>query len=141
MKILVTKFHPTAIIPTYAVEGDAGADLYARSSIVVPARGSVLIDTGIGVSIPEGYFGLIRGRSSLATKRNIAANSSGVIDSGYRGPIKVQLTNNGDDDYLIGAEDRIAQILILPVLHANYIEVPTLPNSIRGVGGHGSTGI
>src|SRR5216110_1365501 len=120
MKILVTKFHPTAKIPTYAMEGDAGADLYARSPVVIPARDNVLIDTGIGVSIPEGYFGLVRGRSSLATKHNISANSSGVIDSGYRGPIKVQITSYGDNDYLVGAEDRIAQLIILPVMHANY---------------------
>lgn len=139
-QIRFKKLYPEAQMPTYAHPGDAGMDLYASKEATVWAYHRAIISTGIAMEIPRGYFGMIRPRSGLAVKHGITATSSGVIDSGYRGEIKVLLHNLGTQDYDIAVGDRIAQLLILPVLHAILEETDELSTSYRGQAGHGSTG-
>ncbi|RHF77789.1 dUTP diphosphatase, partial [Coprococcus comes] len=98
-------------------------------------------NTGIEVAIPEGYFGALAIRSSLACKHGLMlANSLGIIDSCYRGPVKAKLVNIGRCPYTINPGDRIAQLLIIPCVHATFVQVDELPESDRGAGGFGSTG-
>jgi dUTP pyrophosphatase len=134
------KLTTTAKMPTYAHDSDAGMDLYADSDVMIWAYHRKIISTGIAMEIPVGYYGQIRPRSGLAVKHGITAISSGVIDSGYRGEIKVLLQNHGTQRYQISAGDRVAQLLILPVLHAVLEEVNELSETERQAGGHGSTG-
>lgn len=131
---------PHAHMPTYAHINDAGMDLYAAADKTLWAYHKAIISTGIALEIPEGYFGMVRPRSGLAVTKGITATSSGVIDSGYRGEIKVLLHNLGMQRYDISIGDRIAQLLILPVLHAVLEEASELSQSTRGTGSHGSTG-
>lgn len=133
--------HPDAIVPTFANPGDAGADLYALENEIIHGRKQKLVSTGIALEIPEGYVGLIRPRSGLATKRGLGMNSSGVIDSGYRGEIKVCLINHSDETQYINQGDRIAQIIFVVSMYGFDFEVvDELSDSERGIGGHGSTG-
>ena len=137
------KLNENAIVPTYATPLSAGADLYnlPESDIVIPPRETVLIHTGIAVEIPEGYCGLIFARSGLATKRGLApANKVGVIDADYRGEIMVALHNHSDNAATVGAGERVAQMVIVPFLRAEYNEVGELSDTERGEGGFGSTG-
>lgn len=134
------KLVPEAQMPTYAHADDAGMDLYSVKDTTLWAYHKAIVSTGIAIEIPPGYFGQIRPRSGLAVKYGITAISSGVIDSGYRGEIKVLLANLGTQRYDISAGDRIAQLLILPVFHAVLEETDELPQSTRGEAGHGSTG-
>lgn len=132
-------FLPIRVHPT-----DAGADL--RADILEPVtlqpHESAFFDTGIEVAIPEGYFGALAIRSSLACKHNLMlANSLGIIDSCYRGPIKAKLVNIGRRPYTINPRDRIAQLLIIPCARATFVQVDELPESDRGTGGFGSTGV
>jgi dUTP pyrophosphatase len=131
---------PTAKFPKYSHTTDAGMDLHADENCNLFISQSKVISTGVALAIPRGYFGLIRPRSGLAKSHKIVLCSSGVIDSGYRGEICVQLINHGLMQYQIAKGDRIAQLLILPVLYAILEEVEELPKSERGVFGHGSTG-
>ena len=104
-------------------------------------RESTFFNTGIEVAIPEGYFGALAIRSSLACKHGLMlANSLGIIDSCYRGPVKAKLVNIGRRPYTINPGDRIAQLLIIPCVHATFVQVDELPESDRGAGGFGSTG-
>lgn len=133
--------HPEAKVPTFAHPGDAGADLYSVENFMLEPGKQKLIKTGIALEIPLGYFGLIRPRSGLSAKLGIGMNSSGVVDSGYRGEIQVALINHSDLKYPIMFGERIAQILILPVVTGFDFEVvDELSESQRGEGGHGSTG-
>lgn len=141
--ISVKLVHPRGILPTYGSEGAAGADLYAclDGEVTIPAGETVMIPTGLAMEIPQGCVGLIFARSSLGTKRGLApANKVGVIDSDYRGQILVALHNHGRCDQTIGHGERIAQMLIMPVLHPAYTQVSQLSETGRGSGGFGSTG-
>lgn len=130
-----------ATVPTFANPGDAGADLYSIESVTIHGRTQKLVRTGIAIEIPEGYFGLVRPRSGLATKLGIGINTSGVIDSGYRGELSVTLINHSDRSHDISPGQRIAQIVFIPVLSGFEFEVvDELTESQRGEGGYGSTG-
>ena len=128
-------------MPTYAQPGDAGADLRSRVSAVVPARGRVLVPTGVSIALPDGYVALVHPRSGLAHKNGITVlNTPGTVDAGYRGEIAVNLYNTTDSDFAVEPGDRIAQLVIQQVERAHFIQVEKLPESDRGEGGHGSTG-
>ena len=126
-------------IPYYAHDGDAGADLTASETMVIPAKSRSLVGTGIRLEIPEGHVGLIWPRSGLAIKKGIDCGA-GVIDSCYRGEIKVLLFNHSDTEFQIEPGDRIAQILIQKVSRAQFIPVSKLSETIRSEDGFGSTG-
>ena len=130
-----------AIVPAFANPGDAGADLYSLESVTIQGRTQKLVRTGIALEIPLGYMGLIRPRSGLATKLGIGMNSSGVVDSGYRGEISVTLINHSDQAHNISPGQRIAQIVFVPVVSGfNFEVVDELSDTERGSGGYGSTG-
>ena len=143
MKLKIKKLNENAIIPTYGTEYSAGADLYNLPStpVTVPAHGTVLVHTGIALEIPEGYCGLIFARSGLATKRGLApANKVGVIDADYRGEIMVSLHNHTDSEAAVDGGERVAQLAIVPFLKAEFELSDELSDTVRGVGGFGSTG-
>ena len=143
MKVPFIKLHPDAVMPTYGSRHAAGADLYAlaETEILIPAGKTVFVSTGIAMEIPEGFVGLVFARSSMGAKRGLApANKVGVIDSDYRGEIMVGLHNAGDTDYTIQPADRIAQLMITPVIQATVTMVDELDDTDRGAGGFGSTG-
>ena len=127
-----------AKLPTRAHRYDAGLDIYARETKVVPARGSEVFDTGVHVEIPEGYVGFLKSKSGLNVKHNIT--SEGVIDAGYTGSIMVKLYNHGDKDYLVSAGDKITQLVVIQVYLGDCYEVDALEETERGKGGFGSTG-
>ncbi len=141
----IKKLDPAAILPAYASADAAGADLCALpvgDAITVAPGATVFVHTGIAVAIPVGYVGLVCARSGMACKRGLApANKVGVIDSDYRGEIMVALHNHGTVAQTVQPGDRIAQLLIMPVLTAAFAEVDDLDNTARGAGGFGSTGI
>ncbi|MBQ7123741.1 MAG: dUTP diphosphatase [Oscillospiraceae bacterium] len=142
-EIKVKKVRENAVIPKIATSGSAAADLYAciDEPLTVSARGSAVVPTGIAIAVPEGFGAFIFARSGLGIKHGIAPrNCVGVIDSDYRGEIAVGLMNNSDDDYTINPGDRIAQMAIMPVMAAEYIEADELSDTERGKGGFGSTG-
>lgn len=143
MKVPFIKLHPDAVMPTYGSRHAAGADLYAlaEAEILIPAGKTVFVSTGIAMEIPEGFVGLVFARSSMGAKRNLApANKVGVIDSDYRGEIKVVLHNHGDTDQVVMPGERIAQLAIVPYLTAEFEECASLSDTERGAGGFGSTG-
>lgn len=125
--------------PTYAHEGDAGADLHAECDDVIPPRSRKLVATGVRIALPENHVGLIWPRSGLAVKQGIDTGA-GVIDSGYRGEVKILLFNHTDEPYTVSKGDRIAQLLIQKVERVRFIPVDELPGAGRGEGGFGSTG-
>ena len=132
-----------AILPTYGSPEAAGADLYAclESEITVDPGKTAFIPTGIAMEVPKGCAGLIYARSGLACKRGLApANKVGVVDSDYRGEIMVALHNHGEHPQTVGNGERIAQMVITPVLTPAYEVVPELDDTDRGAGGFGSTG-
>ena len=142
-KIHVKKLKETAILPTYGSTGSAGADLYAclDKPVVIAPGTSAFIPTGLSMEIPVGYVGLIYARSGLACKRGLApANKVGVIDSDYRGEFIVVLHNHGADAQTVCHAERVAQLLISPVLTPDYQEVEELTDTQRAEGGFGSTG-
>lgn len=141
MKIGVLKLDPDAYLPTYATEGDAGADLYALSGAMLLPGQRQPIRTGIAVALPTGYVGLVVPRSGLSTKFGITlANSPGILDAGYRGEIVCFAVNHGDKEYQVNAGDRIGQLVVTPFLSAQWDWVDSLPPSERGTGGFGSSG-
>ena len=143
MEVRIKKLDERAIIPTYGTEYSAGADLYNLSGedITIAPHSTTLIHTGIALEIPEGYCGLIFARSGLATKRSLApANKVGVIDADYRGECMVALHNHSDIEQTVGGGERVAQLAIVPFLKAEFTEVEELSDTVRGVGGFGSTG-
>lgn len=128
--------------PSYAKPGDAGCDLRASEASVVPARGRMLVKTGVSIALPDGYVGLVHPRSGLAAKHGITVlNTPGTIDAGYRGEIMVTLYNSTDQDFPISRLDRIAQLVIQEFSRADFIQVEKLPESDRGETGFGSSGI
>lgn len=142
-KVNIKKLNEKATIPTYGSEFSAGADLYALADepITIAPHQTVLVHTGVAMEIPTGYVGLVFARSGLATKRALApANKVGVIDSDYRGEIMVALHNHSDEAKTIENGERIAQIVLVPYLAAEFDEVDELSDTARGEGGFGSTG-
>jgi dUTP pyrophosphatase len=130
----------TGTAPTYAHEGDAGADLVAIEEVWITPGAFRTIKTGTSVAIPEGHFGLVAGRSGLGIRYGIAlVKGVGVLDAGYRGEIAVGLVNHGDNPFRICEGDRIAQLIIVPFVHGLFAHLGTLPESARGTGGLGST--
>lgn len=141
--IRVKKVSPNAVIPTYGSAEAAGADLYAclEEAVTIGPGQSVFIPTGIALEVPKGYAGLVFARSSMGAKRDLApANKVGVIDSDYRGEIKVVLHNHGNQIRQVEPGERIAQFVIVPVLAPAFEEVEELTDTDRGAGGFGSTG-
>ena len=133
--------HPHAELPTRAHPTDAGLDLYAAETTHVAPRVVTLVPTGIAVAIPEGHVGILAARSSLAAKKSMTlANGVGVIDSDYRGEIKVPIIPLDGCHNLIQAGQKIAQLIIMPIALPTVEVVAELPDSERGHGGFGSTG-
>ena len=143
-KIRVVKLSKDAVVPVYATDFAAGADLRAcldGDSVTVAPRETVFIKTGIALEIPEGLAGFIYARSGISCKRGLApANKVGVIDSDYRGEITVALYNHSDSDKVVENGERIAQLVIAPYVRAEFTECDTLKETERGSGGFGSTG-
>lgn len=129
-------------LPRYASDGDAGLDLYAREGLTLPAGERALVPTGVALAVPRGHVGLVHPRSGLAWREGLSiVNSPGTIDAGYRGEIMVPLINLDPATPIeLQRGDRIAQLVIQRVEHAELIEVDELPDSDRGQGGFGSTG-
>jgi len=143
VKVLIKKLDPTIQLPEYKTSGASGMDLIAfiEKSIIVKPKTSSLVPTGLSVAFYENYEIQIRPRSGLAAKSNITVlNTPGTIDSDYRGEIKVIIYNHGDTDFVISNGDRIAQMVLSPVIRIELEEVKDLPKTIRGEGGFGSTG-
>ena len=143
VKVLIKKLDPLVKLPEYKTSGASGLDLMAfiREPIEIKPKTSSLIPTGLSVAFSENYEIQIRPRSGLAAKKNITVlNTPGTIDSDYRGEIKVIIYNHGDENFLVNNGDRIAQMILAPVVKMELEEVNSLPESIRGKGGFGSTG-
>ena len=143
VKVLVKKLNPKVQLPSYKTEGSSGMDLMAftESSIKIAPNSSALIPTGISLAISNDVEIQIRPRSGLAVKSKISVlNTPGTIDSDYRGEIKVILFNHGSEEFVVKNKDRIAQMILMPVLKVNFEEVEDLPKTLRGSGGFGSTG-
>lgn len=143
MKIKIKKLSENAKLPRYGSEFAAGADLYAceQTPICIASGETKFIHTGIALELPEGYAGLVYARSGLACKQDLApANKVGVVDCDYRGEVMVALHNHGKEVRTVSGGDRIAQLVVAPVIHADFEEAGTLSDTVRGVGGFGSTG-
>jgi len=142
-KVLIKKLSPEVQLPSYKTSGASGMDLMAfiKSSLIIKPKTSSLIPTGISIAFSEDYEVQIRPRSGLAAKNNISVlNTPGTIDSDYRGEIKVIIYNHGNNDFVINNGDRIAQMILMPVVKMELEETNNLPETIRGEGGFGSTG-
>jgi len=142
-KVLIKKLDPTVELPAYKTEGASGMDLMAlvKKPINLKPNSSCLVPTGLAVAFSSDFEIQIRPRSGLAAKNSISVlNTPGTIDSDYRGEIKVILFNHGKSDFLINNKDRIAQMILTPVIKMDLEETDDLPETIRGEGGFGSTG-
>ena len=142
-KVLIKKLDPAVKLPVYKTNGASGMDLIAfiNKPINIKPKTSSLIPTGLSVAFSKDYEIQIRPRSGLAAKNNISVlNAPGTIDSDYRGEIKVILYNHGNNDFAINNGDRIAQMILAPVVKIELEETNNLPETIRGEGGFGSTG-
>tara|TARA_B100001758_G_C18081846_1_gene438688 strand:+ start:231 stop:668 length:438 start_codon:yes stop_codon:yes gene_type:complete len=143
VKVLLKKLDSSVELPSYKTDGASGMDLMAfiKEPINLKPYSSCLVPTGISLAFSSEFEIQIRPRSGLAAKSNISVlNTPGTIDSDYRGEIKVILFNHGSDDFLINNKDRIAQMVLTPVVKMDLEETDDLPNTIRGKGGFGSTG-
>ena len=143
VKILIKKLDPNVILPEYKTDGASGMDVLAfiKKPINVKSKTSSIIPTGLAVAFSKDYEIQIRPRSGLAAKNNIGVlNSPGTIDSDYRGEIKVIIYNHGKEDFIINNGDRIAQMILTPIIKMELEETTNLSNTIRGKGGFGSTG-
>ncbi len=143
VKILIKKTDKEVITPKYKTDGSSGVDLSAflEKKVVIKPNSSELIPTGLQVAIPEEFEIQIRPRSGLAAKESIGVlNSPGTIDSDYRGELKIILFNHSNKDFIINNGDRIAQMVLVPILKMEFEEVDSLPDTVRGQGGFGSTG-
>ncbi|MBD2187960.1 dUTP diphosphatase [Pseudanabaena mucicola] len=135
------KLHVDAQIPSYAHTGDAGADVFTVDEITLQPQQRAAIPTGLAVDIPLGYEIQVRPKSGLALKHGVTVlNAPGTVDAGYRGEIQVIMVNLGTEAYTFAKGQKIAQLVLKPVIRANYIE-GELGNSDRGTGGFGSTGL
>ena len=142
-KVLIKKLDPTVELPAYKTEGASGMDLMSilKEPINLKPNSSCLVPTGISLAFSSDFEVQIRPRSGLAAKNNISVlNTPGTIDSDYRGEIKIILFNHGNKDFIVNNNDRIAQMVLTPVIKMEIEEVDQLPKTIRGSGGFGSTG-
>ena len=143
LKLPVLRLDPDLPLPAYARAGDAGIDLVAREDVTLaPAGGRALVATGIAIALPEGYAGLVQPRSGLAFKHGVTVlNTPGLIDSGYRGELKVCLINHDPTEpFGVARGERIAQLVVQAVEHVTFVEVDTLDDSERNDKGFGSSG-
>ena len=143
VKVLVKKLNQKVELPKYKTDGSSGLDLMAfiENPITIIPNTSKLIPTGISVAISNDLEIQIRPRSGLAAKSNITVlNTPGTIDSDYRGEIKIILFNHGKENFIVNNKDRVAQMILVPVVKIEFEEVDELPNTVRGSGGFGSTG-
>ena len=143
MQIAVKKLRQGAMLPTFGSQEAAGADLYAclEAAVTIQPGETAFIPTGLAMELPRGYVGLIYARSGLACKQDLApANKVGVIDSDYRGEFMIALHNHGAESRRVANGDRIAQLVVTPVIQPVYFEADTLDETDRGTGGFGSTG-
>jgi len=140
--VQIRRIDPDLPLPAYAHPGDAGADLYAAEDVEIPPGERLLVRTGVAVALPAGYVGLVHPRSGLAARLGVTVlNAPGTVDSGYRGEILVNLVNHDRvTPAKIARGDRIAQLVVQQVETADFQVVDELPESVRGAGGHGSTG-
>lgn len=142
MKIPVLTTDAMHQLPRFAHDGDAGADLTAGEAVSIPPGGRALVGTGFSLAIPDGHAGLVVPRSGLAIRSGVTViNAPGLIDSGYRGEVKVALINHSDETFDITPGDRIAQLVIIKVERPEYVSVGDLDETTRGEGGFGSTGV
>ena len=142
-KVLIKKLDPAVELPSYKTDGASGMDLMAHieKPINLEPGKSCLVPTGLSVAFPKEYEIQIRPRSGLAAKKNISVlNTPGTIDSDYRGEIKIILFNHGNENFIINNNDRVAQMVLTPVMEMELEEANELPKSVRGEGGFGSTG-
>ena len=142
-KIQIKKLSNSVSIPKYETQGSSGMDIaaYIENNIIINPGEKALVSTGFSIAIPRGYEVQIRPRSGLAAKKNITVlNTPGTIDADYRGEIRVILINLGKEKFIIQNGDRIAQMVVCPVIQADFEEVKELSNTHRGSGGFGSTG-
>jgi len=143
VKVLIKKLDQSVELPIYKTTGASGMDLMAfiKQPIKLAPNSSCLVPTGLSVAFSEDYEVQIRPRSGLAAKHNITVlNTPGTIDSDYRGEIKIILFNHGSKEFKINNKDRIAQMILTPVLKIDLEETENLPDTVRGKGGFGSTG-
>ena len=143
VKVLIKRLDKAVKLPEYKSDGASGIDLMAfvKDSIKVKPQSSTLIPTGISLAFSNNYEIQIRPRSGLALRNNISVlNTPGTVDSDYRGEIKVIIYNHGNEDFIINNGDRIAQMVLSPVIKINFEETNNLPDTVRGQGGFGSTG-
>ena len=143
VRVLIKKLNPNVELPVYKTNGASGMDLMAfiEEPIKILPNNSCLIPTGLSIAFSEDYEVQIRPRSGLAAKNSITVlNTPGTIDSDYRGEIKIILFNHGKVDFIINNKDRVAQMILTPVVKMELEEIDILPNTLRGEGGFGSTG-
>ena len=143
IKVLIKKLNQSVQLPSYKTKGASGMDLMAfvKKSINLEPGKSCLVQTGLSVAFPEGYEIQIRPRSGLAAKNNISVlNTPGTIDSDYRGELKIILFNHGSENFIINNNDRVAQMVLTPIIKMELEETNELPETIRGRGGFVSTG-
>lgn len=140
--VLVHQLDPGLPLPAYALPGDAGADIATAVDVELKPGERAVVPTGVAVAIPAGYVAFVHPRSGLAARHGLSlVNAPGTIDSGYRGEVKVILINlDPVETVLLRRGDRIAQLVVQRVEHATFAAVEVLPGSVRGTGGHGSTG-
>jgi dUTP pyrophosphatase len=141
IELPIRRLRPDAVVPGRAYSGDAGLDLSSCERVELAPGERALVPTGLAVAIPEGYAGFVQPRSGLATKHGISiVNTPGLVDSGYRGELLVNLVNTDRRDaFVVEPGMRIAQLVILPVPEVELVEVDELPESERGVRGFGSS--
>ena len=143
VKVLIKKLNSKVQLPKYKTDGSSGMDLMAfiASSINIKPQETALIPTGISIAIPEDTEVQIRPRSGLAVNSSVSVlNTPGTIDSDYRGEIKIILFNHSKEEFVVNNNDRIAQMILMPIIKAEFEEVENLPKTLRGSGGFGSTG-
>lgn len=140
MKISVQKIDPSAKLPAYAYEGDAGMDLFSFENKILHPGDKIVVSTGIKIAIPAGFGGFVWDKSGIATKHHIKT-MGGVIDSNYRGELKIALTNLGKESYNIKKGEKIAQLVIKPVAEAQIEETKEFNETERGEEGFGSSGL
>lgn len=138
---LKVKLTDGAPLPRHAKRGDAGLDLTSRETVEIAPQGTVMVGTGVAVEIPEGFFGAVFPRSGMASKRGVnLTNNVGVVDSSYRGEIKLPLYNAGHDMATVERGERCAQLVVIPFASCECVEVDELSETERGDGGFGSSG-
>jgi dUTP pyrophosphatase len=139
-KVYIKRLDPSVPAPAYAHDDDAGFDLFARSEVVLGPGERAQVPTGVAMVIPDGYVGLVWDKSGISHKHGLKT-LGGVVDAGYRGEVMVGVVNVGSEPYHIDKHRKVAQMLVQAVEHVVFEEVEELPDSVRGTGGFGSTGV